>query len=199
VIERAARAYLSDGYSAGARALAPIAGEIWPGMSKAPRSDGPREARTVRQVKRASFSKARAAATYARDHFHCRYCGRETMPLPFVELLSDLYPEELPYGWYRRGETHPVYWTRVCEADHHVAGAEGGSWTDPENHATACVWCNTRKRTQAGWQLLGVPDSRWDGLTRYYRPVWERAGRPRAPHHGSWLRVFETVGLLDSP
>jgi len=81
----------------------------------------------------------------------------------------------------------------VAEADHLVAGSVGGAWTDPDNHVTACVCCNTRKGDasieEIGWKLI-EPTPGWDGLVPLYRRVWERAGRPRPAFHLRWLRAL---------
>jgi hypothetical protein len=52
------------------------------------------------------------------------------------------------------------------------------------------VRCNTAKSDlpleQIGWALL----PRWDGLTRFYEPLWVRADRPRPRYHQDWLRAL---------
>jgi hypothetical protein len=44
---------------------------------------------------------------------------------------------------------------------------------------------------QLGWELLPISDGdAWDGLTRFYRPLWELAGRPRSGGHAAWIKRF---------
>jgi len=193
VLRNTIEAYLEHGLEAGRRALAPIAGEIWPGL---PPSEGPSQPRRPRQGPRGkrSFSAARSAATLERDHFRCRYCGCEIIPKPIAVLTSTLYPEELPFHpAYRGGCMHPLYWTRVAEADHLVPGSDGGAWEDPTNHVTACVVCNTRKGDltlqELGWTLK-EPKPGWDGITGLYRRLWLGAGQPSNMQHHVWLKQF---------
>jgi len=139
------------------------------------------------------FTPARAGATFSRDRFHCRYCGGRVIPVALMSLLSHLYPEQLPYV-YTYKDVHAVYWTRGAEADHIKPGSKGGDWEDPGNLATACVRCNTAKSDHSarGDRLAnpGRSTSDWDGLTGWYRPLWERADEPNPDYHLSWIRAF---------
>ena len=194
ILREAAEAYLAEGLESGRLVLSPIAAEIWRGLppqSVRPRSklDNPHTA-----VGRRSFSASRSAATFRRDHFRCRYCGIEIVPKPIALLMHSLYPTELPFHeHYKAGCMHPLFWLRVAEADHLVAGSVGGAWTDPANHVTACVCCNTRKGNasleELGW-VLREPAPGWDGLVPLYHRVWDRANRPRRDFHLRWLRAF---------
>jgi 5-methylcytosine-specific restriction endonuclease McrA len=194
VLRDAAEAFLAHGLEAGRAALSSIAGEIWRSTAQRPAMPLRRNAQANSTVGKRSFSPARSAATFIRDAFRCRYCGAEIIPRPVAVLLSDLYPSELPYTiHYRSGCMHPLYWTRVAEADHLIAGSVGGVWADPDNHVTSCVVCNTRKGKcsieKIGWKLLN-PVGGWDGLTSLYPIIWERAERPRTRYHRPWLRSF---------
>ena len=194
---------MAEGLEAGRKALAPIAAQIWPGLppGSMARPLGANRSASAGAGRR-SFSSRRSAITFIRDGFHCRYCGGETVPRPIAVLMSSLYPAELPYTMhYKAGMMHPLYWTRVAEADHLVPGSAGGAWTDPENHVTACVVCNTRKGRhsveQIGWTLRSSAGIRteWDGLTAIYRPIWERAGRISEDYHRPWLKMFDRSDL----
>jgi hypothetical protein len=199
ILRDVAVTYLRAGLEAGRVAFGNAAGEIWPGLPRGAIAkpivglDTTPQSSTIGG--RRSFSSRRSAATFIRDGFHCRYCGCEVVPRPFAVLLSALYPKELPYTvHYKLGYMHPAYWTRVAEADHLVPGSAGGPWTDPENHVTACVVCNTRKGRYTlgaiGWKLGPVRRTSWDGLISLYDQVWHKAGSPDPRYHRPWLATF---------
>jgi 5-methylcytosine-specific restriction endonuclease McrA len=190
------RAILSDGRSSGLAALEPIAGLVWAEqVASAPLlvhrpADIPGVQTGLRQ-----FTPARAGATFRRDRFQCRYCGGRVIPVAVMSVLSHVYPEELPYDFrFKRGSVHPMYWTRGAEADHIEPISRGGDGHALENHATACVRCNTAKSDNRlediGWRLLKPTRTTWDGLTGSYHDLWERAGRPNARYHRPWLKAL---------
>jgi DNA-directed RNA polymerase subunit RPC12/RpoP len=37
------------------------------------------------------------ARIYARDNYHCRYCGERVILTPVMRLVARLYPEQFPY------------------------------------------------------------------------------------------------------
>jgi hypothetical protein len=176
VLEAIAR----GGVDAGAAALAPIA--------YSPR-DLPRRPTTPRRL---------ALAVFRRDRFSCRYCAGMMIFTPICQLLRTLYPDAFPWhpNW-KGGRTHPAVIARSPVVDHVRPGSQGGSWTDPANMVTACWPCNAVKADfsleQLGWSVRSIASSDWDGLTRYYRTIWEAAGRPDEAYHQSWL------ALLDEP
>lgn len=194
ILREAARAYLAEDLEAGRLALDPIKGEIWSGLTSSAR---PRPARTPQpkpSVGRRSFNPKHSATTFLRDEFRCRYCDGEIIPKPIAVLLHELYPQELPFHpHYKTGCMHPLFWTRVAEADHLVAGSVGGDWTALDNLVTACVQCNTKKNNysieEMGWSLK-TPTVGWDGLTSLYPLLWEKAGQPNPKFHSPWLQVF---------
>jgi HNH endonuclease len=177
-IEMAIGALFEKGRPAGARALAAIA---FP----------PREIE-----RRPSLSKRLQARIMCRDRFLCRYCGGKVIPTPIMELLAGFYPELFPYhpNW-KGGLTHPAVVARSAAIDHVVPGSIGGDWMVETNLVTACWPCNSRKGDlsleQLGWQLLPVPSEGWDGLIRYWRAMWRKAGKPSPSKHSAWLRAFE--------
>jgi 5-methylcytosine-specific restriction endonuclease McrA len=197
ILRKAAEAYLADGLESGRMVLLPIAMEVWPGMPPGSVHRRPHVEDTQRATGRRAFSLHRSAATFRRDYFRCRYCGAEIIPKPIAVLMHWLYPRELPFHPnYKAGCMHPLFWTRVAEADHLVAGSVGGAWTDPDNHVTACVCCNTRKGNasieEIGWKLMD-PTPGWDGLVPIYQRIWEHAGRPEPTFHQRWLRALDAI------
>ncbi|HET7590169.1 MAG TPA: HNH endonuclease [Solirubrobacterales bacterium] len=170
-------ALISNGRDAAAEKIAPIA---YPRREVAVRSEP---------------SEPLIAATYERDHFHCRYCGCRVIPTQVMRLLSEVFPEEFPYhpNW-KGGQTHPAIASRSATLDHVVPWSLGGT-NDPENLVCACWICNRVKGDltleQLGWELRPVSaDAEWDGLTGYYRPLWELAGSPTRGDHRLWMRLF---------
>jgi 5-methylcytosine-specific restriction endonuclease McrA len=184
VIERVLRALLNDGREAGAAELAPIA---YPLRELPPRPSLPLDLR---------------AKVFVNDRFHCRYCGGKVILTAIMELLGVVYPDAFPFhpNW-KAGKTHPAIIARSAVVDHVVPGGgpEGGDWLAPENLVTACWPCNAAKADltldQLGWQLRRAPKTSWDGLTGFYRPLWELAGRPKPSLHESWMKALAAARL----
>jgi 5-methylcytosine-specific restriction endonuclease McrA len=180
-------------------ALAPIRGELWRGMPAWERpSVRLAGVRRADPAGRRCFAPARVAQTFVRDGCQCRYCGQRLIPVCLMSIVSLLYPEELPYvSTYKQGLIHRAYWELGAEADHLLPGSRGGSWTDPANHVTACVLCNTQKSDwtleELGWDLRTTRDLAWDGLVSLYRPLWEAAERPGAGNQQGWLHAFSAA------
>lgn len=132
---------------------------------------------------------------FHRDHFRCRYCGACVIPIPIMELLGSVFEERFPYhpNW-KGGETHPAVLSRTAVIDH-VEPASLGGPADDENLVTACWPCNARKAdlslARLGWALRSIPvDEPWDGLTRFYGHLWQRAGRPKPSLHHEWASAL---------
>ena len=136
---------------------------------------------------------------FRRDGFHCRYCGARVIPIPIMELLGAVFGERFPYhrNW-KGGETHPAVLSRTAVIDH-VAPAAWGGPADDENLVTACWPCNARKGdvslARLGWERVPVnADDAWDGLTRYYRALWQAARCPNPKLHHDWANAL-AVGI----
>jgi 5-methylcytosine-specific restriction endonuclease McrA len=136
------------------------------------------------------------ASVYRRDRFHCRYCGCQVIPTQIMRLISELFAEEFPYhpNW-KGGETHPAIPSRSATLDHVQPWSAGGG-NDTDNLVCACWICNRVKGDltleQLGWTLLSIKaNTQWDGLTRYYRALWELAGKPKSADHQLWMRLFD--------
>jgi 5-methylcytosine-specific restriction endonuclease McrA len=132
---------------------------------------------------------------FRRDGFRCRYCGACVIPIPIMELVGTVFDQRFPYhpNW-KGGETHPAVLSRTAVIDHVEPASLGGPAND-ENLVTACWPCNARKAdlslARLGWALQPAPsDERWDGLTRFYRQLWQRAGRPNARLHREWASAL---------
>ena len=144
---------------------------------------------------RPTLSVAQRLAIYQRDRWLYRYCGGETILTQVMALLGGLFPDQFPYhpNW-KFGATHPAIISRSASVDHLYPGSLGGSWTEPDNLATACWLCNTRKAdltlVQLGWSILRAPESsQWDGLTGVYPALWEAAGQPGGEHR-AWIAAL---------
>jgi 5-methylcytosine-specific restriction endonuclease McrA len=107
-------------------------------------------------------------AAFRADGFICRYCGKRTVLLPTLRLLSELYPLAFPYhtSW-KYGQCHPLYWTHSASCDHLVPVARGGT-NGPANLVTACYLCNSLKSgwllAELAWRLRPRAIGEWDGL-----------------------------------
>jgi 5-methylcytosine-specific restriction endonuclease McrA len=138
------------------------------------------------------------ATIYWRDHFTCCYCGRRTVHLGPLRLLSKVFPSDFPYqdNW-KYAETHRLYWDISTSLEHQKAVSTGGDWRAPENLATACARCQYQKGTRTleelGWSFVPADTAtRWLGLTEYYEPLWRFAGEPRGDHV-AWLAALKAA------
>jgi len=120
--------------------------------------------------KRDSVRKADLEAVFARDRFTCRYaqCGRKTIALPALKLLSRVFPDLLPYhpNW-KPLEDHALYWTSSTSMEHEISFPSGGT-SAIENLLTTCYQCNDVKKhlplELLGWTVAPVSAIAWDGL-----------------------------------
>ena len=175
VMAAALEEFLQSGVAAGRERLADIApGEMTAG--------------------RRSLTRAKRCEVFQRDGFRCQYCGRRVVLTPVMQLMSFVFGAEVfPFNaWFKTGEVHPAVVALAAAVDHREPVAFGGMNFD-ENLVTACNPCNLAKRNVGGWQpRKPTPDDDWDGLTRYYRPLWD-AYAPHADeadrrYHLGWLR-----------
>ena len=176
-LQRVVSRFLAEGRAAGVEELGPIAYRL--------RELPPRP----------TLSVAQRLSIYQRDGWLCRYCGGETILTQVMALLGSLFPDLFPYhpNW-KTGATHPAIIRRSASVDHLYPGSLGGSWTEPDNLATACWLCNMRKADltleQLGWSILTAPEtSQWDGLTGLYPALWEAAGQPGGEHR-AWIAAL---------
>jgi 5-methylcytosine-specific restriction endonuclease McrA len=123
------------------------------------------------------------AEIYDRDRYQCRYCGRKTVFIEVMRLLSEQFPEQFPYhrNW-KTSETHQAYWLVSATHDHVVPVSRGGDSLDPSNIVTACWACNARKSglrlEDIGFILRKPNDQTWRGLADLYPALWQHCGRP---------------------
>lgn len=107
---------------------------------------------------------------YERDRYTCRYCGKRTIHVRVLEVLSFAFPVELPYGGrsWPMAHTHMIYWTHTTSLEHLVPHARGGDFDAAENLGVACWQCNHVKGDalieEMGFRSR-VAETQWDGLT----------------------------------
>lgn len=175
-IERVLERLLEEGVDAGAEVLEVIA---YP----------PREI-----PKRRPITRSTSVRILQRDNFTCRYCGGRTILSSVMELLGEIYPESFPFhpNW-KGGVTHPAFVSRSPAVDHVVPAALGGG-DDDDNLVNACNPCNSIKSDFSldvlGWSLRPIEESDWQGLTEYYRSLWNFAGRPKPEYHSNWMALL---------
>ena len=112
-------------------------------------------------------------ATFSRDKYTCRYahCGRPTIALDVLKLLSRAFPDIMPYqsNW-KPLERHMLYWVYSTSLEHRVAFPAGGT-SEASNLLTACYLCNDVKNCipadVLGWRVSEPADSSWAGLTEF--------------------------------
>lgn len=141
---------------------------------------------------------------FRRDRFLCRYCGKRTLFVPVLRVLSALFPEELPYHPHWKWEvTHPVYWTYSASIDHVVPVCRGGG-SGIANLVTACYMCNSIKQNwlleELRWELLQEPPpaESWDGLSGSYLQLHRLAALPWDRYHEAWIKVLRNANLAPS-
>jgi hypothetical protein len=78
-----------------------------------------------------SFTVTRAAQTFRRNGFQCRYCGTRIISVALMTALSTMCPAELPYDIHsKQGEIQAAYWLIGAEADHIQPGSVGDDRPD---------------------------------------------------------------------
>ncbi len=120
-----------------------------------------------------SFSKYESSL-FARDNFHCRYCGSKVIPKKvFTKFQGIVGKESLPRGGTnaeRSGYSLMFYAT----LDHVLPHSLGGR-TDESNLVTCCWSCNYGKMNYTLEQLglvnpfirPSISEPAWSGLTDY--------------------------------
>ena len=68
------------------------------------------------------------AKVFHADRFTCRFCGKRTILVQILRLLSGLYPDVFPdHPNWKWGVGHPVYWTHSTSIEHLVPLSRGGA------------------------------------------------------------------------
>lgn len=115
---------------------------------------------------------------FHRDHYTCRYCGKPTIFIGILRLMSLEFPDDFPYhkNWKWKN-THPAYWELTTSCDHKIPVARGGD-NNIENLVTACYKCNSMKTIwtldELGWELKEIDNSEWDGLINNFIRLMEQ-------------------------
>ena len=150
---------------------------------------------------RTNIAIATQLAVFRSDGFICRYCGKRAILLPALRLLSERYPQHLPYhNAWKYGECHPLYWTHSASCDHVVPVARGGA-SDRSNLVTSCYLCNSLKSgwllIELGWRLRPQTRGEWDGLAGVYPRLFaahselrRTAGLVVNPDFATWSRLL---------
>ncbi|WP_329127416.1 HNH endonuclease [Streptomyces sp. NBC_01465] len=139
-------------------------------------------------------------AIYDRDRYLCRYCGRATVCLPVLRMMSGLFPQQFPFhpNW-KADSCHPAYSEISTSNDHVVPVSRGGDSLDETNIVTSCAGCNYRKSDllleHLGMTLQPIEhNSAWRGLADMYRPLWEAAGQPTlSTNDKTWMRLTDAL------
>lgn len=129
-------------------------------------------------------------ATFNRDQFTCRYCGRKTVLPPVLRLLSQLFDADFMYHLHgKMTDCHLAFWRDISSCDHLVPVARGGS-SDISNLMTACYMCNSIKQgwliDEMRWNLMPIATSTWDGLSSTYPSLLKILPAPHDPYFKRW-------------
>lgn len=135
-------------------------------------------------------------AVWRRDSFTCRYCGKATLFVPVLHVLSRLFPTHFPdHPNWKMDVCHPVYWTHSASCDHLIPAARGGP-SKLDNLMTACYKCNSIKQNwlieELRWTLLPPANSTWDGLSGCYSALCEAAGVLKDGRFSRWLKLLKS-------
>ena len=190
-LERAVELFLAGERHAAAIALRSLP-QAPPARTAAATKRGLAAPPPATRLPRVTIAKRVYLETFARDHFQCRYCGRYTIFLQVLSVLSDLFPSELPtHPNWKHDVCHPIYWTHSTTLEHVHAVARGGDPKDPRNLVTACYACQHAKRAlsldELGWSLLPPATTNWDGLLWHYPALCRAAGSSETPNNRLWL------------
>lgn len=136
-------------------------------------ADAPKYSLPLSGAKRQGTKLTDVRATFARDHYICRYshCARPTVRLDVLKMLSAAFPAVLPYhsNW-RPVEQHILYWTYSTSLEHYTSFPAGGT-SAADNLLTACYLCNDAKNylpaDWLGWNVSAPSAAPWQGLTEY--------------------------------
>lgn len=148
--------------------------EGWRGSNAA---KGKRSAATVPPANRADANTSieDKIITFERDHYTCRYCGKQLILVAALRGLSTQHPQVFPCqkNW-KLEETHPIYWTHgtICG---HITKVVSGGTSKLENLATLCVACMYKEnplQEDAERVSRTTPATRyWRGLSTEFRDL----------------------------
>jgi 5-methylcytosine-specific restriction endonuclease McrA len=128
-----------------------------------------------------------AEQVFARDGWHCRFCGVRVVVPAARKVLEASVPDALCWQGENK-DLHAAFLYISATLDHVVPHSRGGT-NDMDNLVAACWPCNFGR---GGYLLeqMGLNDPRqrppvrdgWDGLTRLlHGPVLRPAARDRVP------------------
>ena len=138
---------------------------------------------------RTSIPRTVQLKVFKRDSYSCQFCGKLTIFVPVLRLLSIQFPADFPFhtNW-KMENCHIGYWRDSASCDHLIPVARGGT-SDLANLVTACYMCNSIKQNwlieELRWEIQAPQDSSWDGLTSHY-PLLLKAVGDTSDYHRAW-------------
>ena len=193
-LQRVVSALVSGNADIAEHELGPVAGQtiVSHPIQPLPKSADPERLPTT-GAKTRSPGKLAMARVFLGDRFLCVYCGRKTICLEVMKLISLRFPVEFPRqrNW-RKAECHRAYSDISASLDHVEPVSGGGDWQASANLATACYRCQQQKGNLMGWGRIDVEPSAWRGLTEDYEALWDLMGRPGGGH-AAWISAFSTA------
>ncbi|MBU4222615.1 MAG: HNH endonuclease [Euryarchaeota archaeon] len=126
---------------------------------------------------RDTIPESRQIQVFFRDKFTCQYCGKRTVFIGTLRVISILSPKEFPYHpHWKWNETHPAFWELTSSCDHLVPVARGGK-SNIDNLVTACYMCNSIKANwtldELRWKKHEPADVEWDGLVGLFLQIMD--------------------------
>ncbi|MFH0834725.1 MAG: HNH endonuclease [Candidatus Micrarchaeota archaeon] len=112
---------------------------------------------------------------WARDNWHCRYCGNPVFFAPTLKLLENINPGHSyfhPNG--KEGKLLPLFQWSWASVDHVLPVSAGGK-NEIGNYVTACWKCNLKLGDKLEKpKLQEITKSDWDGFYGLYAKLSKR-------------------------
>jgi HNH endonuclease len=151
-----------------------------------------------------SISKEVRVQVFKRDGWVCQWCERPVIFAPAMRCLEGLVRQ--------RGFSGPLAYHHSNWSAHHAPlldqlGAEidhvkAGGGDDPNNLATSCHKCNTRKSNAdkedfaKKWPVIPVKRKYgkpvdWDGFSALFAVLVEQSPKPATQEERGWLKALK--------
>jgi hypothetical protein len=132
---------------------------------------------------------------FRRDRFTCRFCGRKTVFLPVMLLLSMKFPYSLAYRQENdQEECHLSFMRDSPSCDFLQPPAKGGK-KEKANLLTVCYTCHQARENFIGadgqWVVQSGKAEPWDGLLSQYDPLLNKLKASANPYFFEWLKAIK--------